>query len=118
MKPFPILSASLLVLALALPAIAEEFAPQESPPEASPELLAPTETGRYQLFDGQYAVLGLKGGELPERHLMKIDTVTGQVWVGKQIQYLDRKGKVIQQRYWEPFEQYIEGPSPPPAPGR
>ena len=69
-----------------------------------------SDVGRFQLFDGQYAVTSLKGPEVAERHLFRMDTVTGMVWVGKQVQYVDRKsGKVVQQRYWEPFEQYLEG---------
>ncbi|GAM09624.1 hypothetical protein OR1_01904 [Geobacter sp. OR-1] len=114
MRKLPFLLPSLLALLLSLPLTA---AAEEEPngEEAAPEIPAPviqpvSEIGRFRLFDGQYAVTSLKGAELPERNLFRIDTVSGIVWVGKQVQYVDRKsGKVIQQRYWEPFEQYLEG---------
>jgi len=86
--------------------------------ESQPEIQPASGTGRYLLFDAQLPVTGLKGPEAAERHLLKIDTVTGQTWIGKQAQYLDKKGKVVLQRYWEPFEQYLEAPAPPSAQGR
>ncbi len=82
--------------------------------EAAPANVS--EIGRYRLFDGQFAVTTLKGPDSAERHLFRIDTVTGNVWIGKQIQYVDKKsGRMVQQRYWELFEQYIEGPAIAPV---
>lgn len=96
------------------------FAQDENDTDQASTILSsappPIEVGRYQLFDGQYAVTSIKGPETAEKHLFKLDTVTGAVWIGKQIQYVDRKsGRVIQQRYWEPFEQYLEGQPAQPA---
>ncbi|MBT0663899.1 hypothetical protein KI809_06245 [Geobacter pelophilus] len=119
MRKLPFLLPSVLALLLSLPlAVAAEDEPQ---PEAqsleSQAVVQPvSEVGRYQLFDSQFSVASLKGPELSEKNLFRIDTVTGTVWIGKQAQYIDRKsGKVIQQRYWEPFEQYLEGQAPAPA---
>lgn len=95
-------------------AAAQEQTLEDLAPEPAGFVQPASDVGRYRLFDGQLNVVTLKGPDLPERLLLKIDTVTGQTWIGKQVQYLDKKGKVIQQRYWEPFEQYLE--SPPTAP--
>jgi hypothetical protein len=110
----------ILVLLLALPfiAAAENGAEDEVTPEQRDVYQPASEVGRYRLFDGQLVVGSLKGPEVAERQLMKIDTVTGQVWIGKQVQYVDRRGKVVQQRYWEPFEQYLEAPPTPAPQGR
>lgn len=105
---------AILILSFTPPAIAS--APEQVQEELLPEpqtMQPASEVGRYRLFDGQLSVVNQKGPDLPERHLLKIDTVTGQTWIGKQVQYLDKKGKVIQQRYWEPFEQYLESPASP-----
>lgn len=104
MKPYGMRVGTLLLsgLLLATTASAQE--------EAEPDL------GRYQLFMGEYTT-GLRTGETPERSLFRIDTVTGTVWIGKQIQYLDKKsGKQVFQRYWEPFEQYVTELTPPAPP--
>jgi hypothetical protein len=114
MKIFPRLLAltfPLLLLATALPASAADETDTDAPYTA-----ALPETGRYRLFDGQFSASSYKGPDSFERHLFKLDTVSGQVWIGKQVQYVDRKsGRVIQQRYWEPFEQYLEAPPAPAA---
>jgi opacity protein-like surface antigen len=114
MKIFPrllVLAFPLLLLATALPASAEDETDTDAPYAA-----ALPEIGRYRLFDGQYSVSSYKGPDSFERHLFKLDTVSGQVWIGKQAQYVDRKtGRVVQQRYWEPFEQYLEAPPAPAA---
>ncbi len=95
----------------ALPAAANE---EETFADAAPTPVS--EVGRYRFFDGQFAVTTLKGPDIAERHLFRIDSVTGTVWIGKQIQYIDKKsGRVVQQRYWELFEQYIEGPATVPV---
>lgn len=114
---------SLLSLAVIASVVPFAAAQDEADTEQAATILSsappPIEVGRYQLFDGQYSVTSLKGPETAEKHLFKLDTVTGTVWIGKQVQYQDRRsGKVIQQRYWEPFEQYLEGQPTQPAAGR
>ena len=115
-----ILPALLLVFMVAASAAAAEvdLITAELLAEPQSELQPASGTGRFLLYDAQLPVTGLKGPEAAERHLLKIDTVTGQTWIGKQVQYLDKKGKVVLQRYWEPFEQYLEAPAPPAAQGR
>lgn len=66
------------------------------------------ETGRYQLFQGEYQFVNLKGQEFWSKALFKIDTVTGEVWIGDQWQWIDHKGKAIQKRAWRPFEEEID----------
>lgn len=105
MKHLPILCALLLV---ASPVLAvDELAPPPAP--VSQTVVTASEIGRFQLFESQFAVGTVKGPENAEKNLLKIDTATGEVWIGKQTQYMDKKsGKLIQQRYWEPFEHYLE----------
>ena len=106
---------------------ADEAAPQETVPletattpadtplvAVPPPAPAPViELGRYRLFDGQYAASSLSGEQTSERHLFKLDSVTGSVWIGRQVQFVDRKsGRLVQQRYWEPFEQYLTSSQP------
>jgi hypothetical protein len=69
--------------------------------------------GRYQLFQGEYKFVNLKGEEVWSKALLKIDTMTGEVWIGDQWQLIDNKGKETQKRAWRPFEEeiYISGPS-------
>ena len=117
LSPIPALLA--LSLLVALPArAADDAAPQEAAPvtaEETPLIVAPppapvpvSDVGRYRLFDGQYAASAITGEQTSERHLFKIDSVTGNVWVGRQVQFVDKKsGRLVQQRYWEPFEQYL-----------
>jgi len=107
-----------VALSFATPLCAQDELEAEILPQAeAPSYAAPTgEIGRYQLFEGQFAVISSKEPERAEKHLYRVDTATGKVWIGKQVQYLDRKtGRQVQQRYWEPFEQYIEAPSAAPA---
>jgi hypothetical protein len=116
MRKLSLLLPSILAFSLTLPfvALAEEEQVEELV-AATPAVVQPvSEVGRYQLFDGELKVTSLKEPDVSERHLLKIDTVTGQTWIGKQMQYIDKKGKVILQRYWEPFDQYIES-APAPA---
>ena len=69
------------------------------------------EVGRYQLFQGQYRFINIKGEQYWNKALFKIDTVTGEVWIGSQDQYRDPKtGKAFQIRNWEPFEQELPIP--------
>lgn len=117
MKIFPrlfVLAFPLVLLATASPPASAVEDEMES--DVSPYTAALPETGRYRLFDGQISTSSYKGQDSFERHLLKLDTVSGQVWIGKQVQYVDRKtGRVVQQRYWEPFEQYLEAPPAPAA---
>jgi hypothetical protein len=119
MKCRGILLASCLFCAV--PALAvDELAPPPAPvvPQSTSAVLS--EIGRYQLFESQFSVGTVKGPESAEKNLLKIDTATGEVWIGKQTQYMDKKsGKLIQQRYWEPFEHYLEAqPYALPTQGR
>jgi hypothetical protein len=104
---------SLLVSTLlffAVPALAvDELAPLPTPVVPAPVVGSSSDIGRFQLFESQFSVGTVKGPENAEKNLLKIDTATGEVWIGKQTQYMDKKtGKLIQQRYWEPFEHYLE----------
>lgn len=115
-KDISFLSCMAVIMFAAPPSFAQDEIDADQDATILSSAPPPIEVGRYQLFDGQYAVTSLKGPETAEKHLFKLDSVTGTVWVGKQIQYLDRKsGRVIQQRYWEPFEQYLEGQAAQPA---
>ena len=42
------------------------------------------EVGRYQLFQGEYKFVNVKGEQYWEKALLKIDTATGQVWMGEE----------------------------------
>lgn len=66
------------------------------------------ETGRYQLFQGEYQFVNLKGEEFWSKALFKVDTVTGKVWIGNQLQWVDDNGKAKQKRTWRPFEEEID----------
>lgn len=121
-------AALLAFAALATPLFgAEEEAVAPLGVEQAPEELAPpvpmvvmsksSEAGRYQLFEGQYSIAPARAGEVPERQLFRIDTVTGEVWIGKQVQFTDKKSnRLVQQRYWEPFEQYLTAAPERPRP--
>ena len=66
------------------------------------------EVGRYQLFQGQYRFINIKGEEYWSKALFKIDTVNGEVWIGNQYQYKDPEtGKGIQIRDWTPFKEKL-----------
>ena len=97
----------------------DEAAPEDTAPSAEAPLVAVpppapvpvSEGGRYRLLDGQYVAGSLSGEQTSERHLFKLDSVTGNVWIGRQVQFIDKKsGRLVQQRYWEPFEQYLTTP--------
>lgn len=66
------------------------------------------ETGRYQLFQGEYKFVNIKGEEVWSKALLKIDTVTGEVWIGDQWQLMDQNGKTKQKRAWRPFVEEID----------
>jgi len=112
------LSLLIVSLFLAAPLFAQEGEKTESLPQPEEDSFSAPfgEIGRYQLFEGQFAVISPKEPERAEKHLYRVDTATGKVWIGKQVQYLDKKtGRQVQQRYWEPFEQYLEAPPAAPA---
>lgn len=119
--PFILALLALFLLPRMSAIAADEAAPEENTPLAEAALVAVPppapvpviELGRYRLFDGQYAASSLSGEQTSERHLFKLDSVTGSVWIGRQVQFVDRKsGRLVQQRYWEPFEQYLTSPQP------
>ena len=72
---------------------------------------APEPAGRYQLFQGNYEFVNIKGEVYWNRALFKIDTVTGALFVceGKQVdgKYLSspQPGKMVQRHYCKPFEE-------------
>lgn len=112
MKRLSLLACS---LAWAVPATAaEELAPTAgATPPAQTIVMPSSDVGRYQLLEAQFSIGTLSGPEGAERHLLRIDTSTGEVWIGKQTRYQDKKtGRTIQQRHWEPFEQYLEAAQP------
>lgn len=65
--------------------------------------------GRYQLFQGEYQFINLKGEEFWSKALFKIDTVTGKIYICKSDQilgkYLKRDGEAYQRSYCQDFEQ-------------
>jgi len=68
------------------------------------------DVGRYQLFQGEYPFTNLKGEQYWEKALFKIDTVTGEVWMGSVVQVMDMKkvnsGWQIGQ--WNKFEHEVQ----------
>jgi hypothetical protein len=90
----------LYTLALTLPMVAN--AQQKQAGDAS---------GRYQLFQGSYEFVNIKGEVHWVRALFKLDTVTGAMFVceGRQIdgKYLSppQSGKLIQRKSCKPFEE-------------
>lgn len=112
------------LLALFLFTVPSFVSAEEGPPEGSvppaettqvpmpvPAPVPVSDVGRYHLLEAQYIASSASGEQTAERQLFKLDTVTGNVWVGRQVQFVDRKsGRLVQQRYWEPFEQYLTTP--------
>ncbi len=75
---------------------------------------AENDIGRYQLFQGEYRFINLRGEEHWSRALFKIDTATGKIYICEQDQVrgknINRKGEAYQRRYCEEFDQDIEIP--------
>lgn len=71
----------------------------------NPEKSAPyVNVGRYMLFQGEYEQLDLADGKIQRvNDLFKIDTITGKVWRAVSVT-VRVNNKVVQRRYWEPFE--------------
>jgi len=67
--------------------------------------------GRYQLFQGEYSFINIKGEQHWSRSLFKIDTVTGKMFICDQYQidgkYEDKEGYLIQRRTCKPFEEEL-----------
>ena len=64
--------------------------------------------GRFQLIQGEYSLITSRGEEFRRRDLMKIDRVTGEVFVCTMNQ-IDGKargkpGKIIEKAACEPFQ--------------
>jgi len=60
--------------------------------------------GRYMLFQGEYEQVDLAEGKMQRvNDLFKIDTITGKVWRAVSVT-VRVNSKVVQRRYWEPFE--------------
>lgn len=67
--------------------------------------------GRYQLFQGEYLFVNIKGEGFKEKALFKIDTSTGELFIcdGRQFdgKFLGKPGKLIQRHSCKPFEQEL-----------
>ena len=68
----------------------------------------PQKAGRFQLIQGEYRLITSRGEEFKRKELMKIDSVTGEVFVCTMNQ-IDGKargkpGKIIEKAACEPFE--------------
>ena len=76
-----------------------------------PQALA-AEAGRYQLFQGEYRFINIKGEEHWIKALFKIDTATGKLFIceGDQMQgkHIKRNGGMYQRQYCVPFEEDIQ----------
>lgn len=78
--------------------------------ESAPSRPTTSAASRYQLFQGEYYFINLRGEGRWSKALFRIDTATGQVWIGEQIQSVDATGRAVQKRFWQPFEQELEIP--------
>jgi hypothetical protein len=69
------------------------------------------EAGRYQLFQGEYLFINIKGEGYREKALFKIDTMTGEIFIceGRQFdgKVVGKLGKVIQRHSCEPFDREL-----------
>lgn len=69
-------------------------------------------TGRYQLFQGWYRFINLKGEESRTETLFKIDTATGDIFECSSVQFV-QDGKGTQKTACLPFEGDLSlGPVP------
>lgn len=75
---------------------------------------AANEIGRYQLFQGEYRFINLKGEEHWSKALFKLDTATGKMYICEQDQvlgkHLKKKGEAYQRRYCKEFDENLEIP--------
>jgi hypothetical protein len=76
---------------------------------------AANDVGRFQLFQGEYRFINLKGEEHWSRALFKVDTTTGKIYICEQDQvlgkHINKKGESYQRRYCVDFDQDIEIPN-------
>lgn len=67
-----------------------------------------SDSGRYQLFMGEFPFTNLDGELYWNKALFRIDTVSGKVWIAESLQFIDpRDGKAVQRRRWVEFEEQI-----------
>lgn len=94
----PVITRCLILSGVSLFAIASQAA------EAAPQPKA----GRFQLIQGEYRLITSRGEEFKRKELMKIDSVTGEVFVCTMNQIDGRArgkpGKIIEKAACEPFE--------------
>jgi hypothetical protein len=96
-----------LWIALTLPANAQTA--------AAPQVV---DSGRYQLFMGEFPFTNLDGELYWNKALFRIDTISGKVWIAESLQFIDpRDGKAVQRRRWVEFEEQIRF-TPPTQPKR
>jgi hypothetical protein len=78
-------------------------------PGAAQTAAAPaSESGRYQLFMGEFPFTNLDGELYWNKALFRIDTISGKVWIAESLQFIDpRDGKAVQRRRWVEFEEQI-----------
>lgn len=70
------------------------------------------DAGRYQLFQGWYRFINLKGEESRTETLFKIDTATGEIFECSSVQFV-QDGKGTQKTACLPFEGHLSlGPGP------
>jgi hypothetical protein len=66
------------------------------------------DSGRYQLFMGEFPFTNLDGELYWNKALFRIDTISGKVWIAESLQFIDpRDGKAVQRRRWVEFEEQI-----------
>ena len=72
------------------------------------------DVGRYQLFQGEYMFVNIKGEQHWSRALIKIDTVTGKMFICDQWQedgkYENKTGQLIQRRTCKAFDEELVVP--------
>jgi len=104
-----VLFAMVLSLVMGTAVVAGQLTPEEERRLAELQLqkarYLAKQIGRYQLFQGEYKFVNDKGQEFWEKALFKIDTATGQVWIGEQNTYKDRDDPtmMVQTRGWVDF---------------
>src|SRR5262245_31412576 len=86
-------------------ALGATMAEAQTPPTAA---LPMSESGRYQLFMGEFPFTNLDGELYWNKALFRIDTISGKVWIAESLQFIDpRDGKAVQRRRWVEFEEQI-----------
>ena len=66
------------------------------------------ETGRYQLFQGTYQFVNLKGEGFQTSSLFKIDSATGKTWVARSNQFCVKPNDCKQSTGWTEFETEVK----------